>query len=367
MCEGGKIAALFVVVAAVVIACVLHREVKSPPQDLGIKQPDTQKSSDREDSSDTRQISSDWKGFIPSTDEETQLARPGCEFTEIILTPKEAFDFMENGIVPSEYPPQLARFPVLVRRRKDDQEEDYSVAHFAELTSKARFMEDFGDRVVGTDFPGGDAPPTEQWESMSLRDYFEKYVNRTWTMDEREEEGTDMRYLFGPTDSCLTFNEMAKERNVPLPSHASSCEHSAEQMWVPQEIKSHYRSVQGKYGASQVAFGASGSLAGIYFHQHAAVFNEVIHGRKLWMVMGENKYDRLRDTGLLDRDGVDEKDKNALWFLRRVHPELEAQGERPLRCVAEAGDIVYLPDGCAHLTLNFGETLFAVHGRESDL
>ena len=51
-------------------------------------------------------------------------------------------------------------------------------------------------------------------------------------------------------------------------------------------------------GITAALWGLSGSLAGIFFHRHPAGFNEVIHGRKLWLSYDADVYNALeaRDT-----------------------------------------------------------------------
>ena len=54
---------------------------------------------------------------------------------------------------------------------------------------------------------------------------------------------------------------------------------------------------------------------------------------------------------------------SAVAWVRRVLPDL-APAQQPRRCVAEEGDVVFIPSEHPHLPLNLGETMFAVCGGE---
>ena len=156
------------------------------------------------------------------------------------------------------------------------------------------------------------------------------------------------------------------------------------QVWVPSELQELFSCVlppadavgqPTRGGSSQALFGLSGPLAGIYFHRHPAGFNEVIHGKKLWMAYDADTYEALeaRDTfhtraasssagaasAAAQLVGDNPDLRTSVWFLRRVLPYL-LPAERPLRCVAEQGDVIFVPSGSVHLTMNLGQTMFAV-------
>lgn len=115
--------------------------------------------------------------------------------------------------------------------------------------------------------------------------------------------------------------------------------------------------------------------SGLPFHVHGKTWISVIHGAKRWFVYPpgfsppsttdphfQNLTSRSFTTVLF---GV------STWFdevypILRQFPSLSldtfhqlspTQGFRPMECVQEAGDIMYLPDGWSHMTLNLGETI----------
>jgi hypothetical protein len=128
-------------------------------------------------------------------------------------------------------------------------------------------------------------------------------------------------------------------------------------MWLAEDIQALYTPVVGSCldAANRCAFGLSGGYVGLYFHSHESLFNEVIHGTKLWLMYPPDS--AIGQRLLTARDETNEV-KTATSFIRDVLPNMAAN-ERPLRCLAVAGDVVFGPKGWPHLTINLGATVFA--------
>lgn len=90
--------------------------------------------------------------------------------------------------------------------------------------------------------------------------------------------------------------------------------------------------------------GASGS--GVIFHKHADTWNGVIYGKKRWF---------LYPSSFTPPGGVYHGYSVNEWY-DRVYPNLTADC-RPIECVQQAGEILYLPEGFYHATLNIGDTV----------
>ncbi|KAK7102585.1 uncharacterized protein [Littorina saxatilis] len=90
--------------------------------------------------------------------------------------------------------------------------------------------------------------------------------------------------------------------------------------------------------------GASGS--GVVFHKHADTWNGVVFGKKRWF---------LYPMHHTPPGGVHHGYSILDWF-ELVYPNLTAE-QRPLECVQEGGEILYLPEGFYHATLNIGDTI----------
>jgi hypothetical protein len=91
------------------------------------------------------------------------------------------------------------------------------------------------------------------------------------------------------------------------------------------------------------AVGASGS--GIPFHRHANAYNELLVGAKRWSFLSPG--DRDIDEGVRRR--------GHLAWLREVLPGLPPGDV--LECTQQPGDVIFVPEGWWHATLNLGEVL----------
>jgi len=241
---------------------------------------------------------------------------------------------------------------------------------------------------VGVDFPGRDWPPTRFWKALPLREHVAWQVARNWTLDERVHEGFDSRYLFGPSDSCETHVAMRTEGGT-FPDKCGRCERVRscstadlcrrckprvdgaeppdDQMWLPRDVSARFRCLASPVNKEPLmtTFGLGGPFSGIYFHSHPGVLNEVMHGQKLWLSYEEGVYRKLEATGVFERAAGEgayvkgEDERTSAWFVKHVLPSL-APHHQPARCLAEVGDVVYMPQTHTHLTMNLGETIFAV-------
>nr|KAG5708468.1 hypothetical protein BaRGS_026195 [Batillaria attramentaria] len=93
-----------------------------------------------------------------------------------------------------------------------------------------------------------------------------------------------------------------------------------------------------------LSLGAAGS--GLMFHQHTDTLAGVVFGKKRWFL-----YPLTRNppggvyNGLLIME----------WY-KRIYPNLTLQ-DRPLECIQQAGELIYLPEGTYHATINVGDTI----------
>jgi hypothetical protein len=94
------------------------------------------------------------------------------------------------------------------------------------------------------------------------------------------------------------------------------------------------------------AIGKTGS--GIGLHQHQDAWNQLLLGRKRWTVYPG-------DPGGVPPAASYNPSRPHLRWLRDVYPSLPADA-RPLECVQRPGDVVYVPSGWYHATVNIGDT-----------
>ncbi|KAK7474977.1 hypothetical protein BaRGS_00033788 [Batillaria attramentaria] len=101
------------------------------------------------------------------------------------------------------------------------------------------------------------------------------------------------------------------------------------------------------YFAARV--GATGS--GLTFHTHYDAWNGMVFGKKRWFVYPDNK---SPPGGM--------KFTNREWY-EIIYPKLTRE-HRPLECVQEEGEIIYVPEGYYHAVMNIGDSIgFAVVAR----
>ncbi|CAH1254079.1 JMJD8 [Branchiostoma lanceolatum] len=87
-----------------------------------------------------------------------------------------------------------------------------------------------------------------------------------------------------------------------------------------------------------------GSGTGSAWHLHAQAWNGVVFGAKRWFIYAPDQ----RPPGIANFDQLD--------WMKYVHPYLRASG-RPLECLQQAGDVVYIPQNFFHAVLNIGDTV----------
>lgn len=94
----------------------------------------------------------------------------------------------------------------------------------------------------------------------------------------------------------------------------------------------------------QFVLGESGS--GFPFHQHGEAILQLLTGRKRWWLL---------DGGQTPPSGY-RYDMSQLNWVQHTLPKLPPS-VKPWTCTQEPGEILYVPDGFWHATLNIGETL----------
>lgn len=106
------------------------------------------------------------------------------------------------------------------------------------------------------------------------------------------------------------------------------------------------------------------SRRGLPFHVHGETWIGLVVGHKRWFLFPPGR-------GLSTMTEVGHHPLMSVWhWFERVLPRLRGE-ERPLQCSQSAGEVVYLPPGWKHLTLNVGETVGvggqAVYGADQRL
>ncbi|XP_041347741.1 uncharacterized protein LOC121367556 isoform X2 [Gigantopelta aegis] len=105
-----------------------------------------------------------------------------------------------------------------------------------------------------------------------------------------------------------------------------------------------YLSIRPQRDDSFFFLGSSGS--GVSFHNHAEAWNGVVYGSKRWFLYSK---ETAPPGGVYP--GYSQLD----WFSK-VYPVL-SETQKPVECVQQAGEIIYLPEGMYHGTINIGDTV----------
>ena len=109
----------------------------------------------------------------------------------------------------------------------------------------------------------------------------------------------------------------------------------------------------GKGTWNMISLGGSGS--GLPWHTHGETWIATVYGRKAWFVYAPGDADSSRRGHPLH---------DASMWLEHTFPSLSAE-DRPMHCVQHPGEVVYLPAGYAHLTVNLEDVIGA--GAQSNM
>ncbi|GMH47085.1 hypothetical protein TrRE_jg3758 [Triparma retinervis] len=192
-------------------------------------------------------------------------------------------------------------------------------------------------------------------------------------MERRTASHTSERYLFGPSDTCRTHVYMTGS-----PPHFANdlinrrmCHEGTtvfQQLWMDPELARQNQCIVGATHCEQSMYGLGGSYSGTYFgnQDEDAELSEVVHGQRLMLTYPHTKYEKLKANGAFGKfDDVRNGDVSAAWFISNVLPKLPRKSI-PRRCVAEQGDVVYIPRNTVTLTMNLGDTMYSSVGKLKD-
>ena len=220
--------------------------------------------------------------------------------------------------------PTRRNIPFILRHPK------FSNKKFKEAVRFEHLHEKYGDRKAGIDYPGSEAAPTNAWRSIKFGEYLERYVFHGLSLDEYVERD-DYAILWGPSDSCIYTGGC---RDCGMPSCMSH--HS----FIPAEVQDLFQCHTNQ--THLVSMGIGGKYGGLNFHNHEAIFNQLVYGKKLWYIVKPDTRLNLR------------KNRTSIETLREYmnHPEI-------MMCIQEEGDFIYIPDQFYHLTFNLEKVFMA--------
>jgi hypothetical protein len=210
-----------------------------------------------------------------------------------------------------------------------------------EAWAKARLLQDFGEAPVILGTTDSLVQYGKGTRRVSLRQYIEDMALRHVSSSlasaaAASAASSSTHYLFDRSDFYRTHPHLfsAYERLPLFEAAPFSEEQDAGLRWE--------RSMT-------FAVGADGS--GLPFHLHKAGWNEVVYGRKRWL---------MYPPDALIPFGWSEYRPTAQWFHDNYH-RLTPQ-QMPIECVQRANEVMYIPESWHHATINIGETV-AVAGQ----
>lgn len=224
---------------------------------------------------------------------------PRCDFDE--LTPEE----MTPTLFAEKY--SLQR-PFILRNATDND----AARRF--LADRCDIVERFGDVRVNLGDPFSLARDGTTSSSVSLR----KYLDTPFDLSKP-------RYFFDRHGRWVTH----------LGELASMLETPADLQLQPADAKAPIIFAIGKTGS------------GIGLHAHQDAWNQVLFGAKRWTL--------YPSSGVPPEAGYNPTEPHLQW-LSEFYPLVKEGANKPLECVQQAGDVVYVPEGWYHATVNLGDT-----------
>ncbi|CAH3170165.1 unnamed protein product, partial [Porites lobata] len=203
------------------------------------------------------------------------------------------------------------------------------------------------------------SPEVSGWQRASSEDEL-KYNTSLCTIEKRNAESLDFEefekiYRY-KKPLIVQFNGDTQTSFKKYLEIMHEKKHNEEPMYVfdrrfyndselPQSVRvpSYFRI---KDGVDSSIFFLGGSGSGVSFHKHADAWNGVIFGRKRWFLYPPQK---------TPPGGVWPSFSQLDW-INKVYPNPSPK-DKPVECIQEEGDILYLPESYYHGTVNIGDTM----------
>lgn len=260
-----------------------------------------------------------------------------------LVTYQNTFEYLQNmpcNIPVLENMPDEFTTPFILRPPIHTNEK------FKKEVSIEKLLKNHGTRISGVDYPGPRAPPTPAWRKMQLQDYIYNYVMHNLSFSEYLQNNERAALLWGPSDHCDKMGNCPKDDCDP--NNPSNCiERMGVHNFIPEDVVNLF-DCYGSEINSNFNIGLAGKYGGINFHRHEKVWNQLIYGKKLWLLYPPN----LKLAG---------ENKTSIQMLHTMVHEYMSDPEfqKPQSCIQQEGDFIFIPDEYWHMTFNF-ETVFMV-------
>ena len=214
-------------------------------------------------------------------------------------------------------------------------------SHFASLTTPSALL----SRLSGTPIT---LATSNTYSHDRRSETFDSYLDATLsTPVSLDASANESWYWFGdheePATSSSPLATLLRHYRVPALFYGlNGCDSDGYD--VVEQPASRYE--------MRLSFGLGGRYSGTPFHFHSSVFAHVLHGRKRWLLYppAPTPPAAIVRPHMSAIQWMDE-----MWLQGGVDEETDGGGsvrDGVLGCVCGAGDVLYLPDGWLHMTLN---------------
>jgi ribosomal protein L16 Arg81 hydroxylase len=242
----------------------------------------------------------------------------GCARPWEETKPGHVFDKSDvDELTPEELTPELfaekysLRRPLIIRNASDN------AAARRFLANRCDIIERFGDVKVDLGDPFSLVVHGRATSSMSLREYLDTPFDLKAP-----------RYFF---DRLGHWMEHLGELNELLES--------------PGSVQ-----LQPADAAAPIIFAIGKTASGIGLHAHQDAWNQVLFGAKRWTLYPGSP------GGVPKEAGYNPTEPHLSW-LHDVYPKVkDDDATKPMECIQYAGDVIYVPEGWYHATVNLGDT-----------
>lgn len=195
----------------------------------------------------------------------------------------------------------------------------------------------YGNKFVGVDYPSSMPPPTEAWHSIKLKYYIEHYIEKLDKMSiyDAYKNNLTHAYLWGPTDYRQFNSDSVKNKD------------RTKTQFVPDHMYDHY-SCPWREDKASVVYGLAGKYTGLPFHRHTWVSNEIIYGKKLWMLYPPEININTQNLTSIE------------MIFTMIEEYIDDETfQLPQMCILEAGDVINIPKHWNHMSFNLETTAMA--------
>ena len=219
-------------------------------------------------------------------------------------------------------------------------------SHFTALTSREALLSHLASSPITL---ASANTYSHDRRTVPFDSYLASLTNHTVSLDESADATW---YFFGdhddPASSTSAIARLLGQYGVPALYYGlESCD-GGEYDVVEQPVSRY---------SMRLSIGLGGRYSGTPFHYHSSVFAHVLHGSKRWLLYPPT---HTPPAAIVRPDMSAIQWMDEMWLgdgLDGAEAEDGAGSVRDgvLGCVCGAGDVLYLPDGWLHMTLNMAE------------